>query len=448
MVVRILLPSLVTLWWMLSPSVAVADDPPGARRSAAAPGGVPAAAPIPIVTLRHQRADTYVYYAEFSPDSRQLVSAATEWVDVRIWDVQRGKLKRSYFVMDRVPTAFYARISPDWKKIYVLTGYRRSQIKPEPRGTQMRTLAGAVRVFDVEAERETTPIGRWDSYIPIALNLSKDGRWLAFSRMCQFDFNDVGDGVTTLVDLKTGTRRDFTVNGVYPVFFRNGTRIVVDDERNPVASARPRDSRVLLMDTVSGKILASVDCPDPTRVFSIGGKRDTLISPDESTLAIPMGGKTGAPIEIWWVRSDNLELLHKIVLPGDNMSAGWKTGRFTPDGAYYIIVDFSGTVWVWDVAKRKPVHQWRHLNPSRANIVRSHGVSFTMRPDSTMMAMIWPMRPQRFCELTLVELPTGRLVARRRIPCRGVSCMTYSPDGKQLALGTRGAVLWLDLSRY
>jgi hypothetical protein len=66
-----------------------------------------------------------------------------------------------------------------------------------------------------------------------------------------------------------------------------------------------------------------------------------------------LGGKKGAPTEIWFRDPRTLEDRGRLVGAGDPEKYGWTQGLFTFDSSRFITFDGTGQALIWDVAGRK-----------------------------------------------------------------------------------------------
>src|SRR5262249_22786317 len=111
---------------------------------------------------------------------------------------------------------------------------------------------------------------------------------------------------------------------------------------------RSTKSSLRLLELASGKELAKLDCPEKERYFSAGS-----FSPDGVLLPVHLGGKKGAPVEVWFLDAKTLENRDKLIGTGDPDGRGFSTGVFTRDGKRFVILDGIGNILLWNVAGRK-----------------------------------------------------------------------------------------------
>src|SRR5262249_20094755 len=77
------------------------------------------------------------------------------------------------------------------------------------------------------------------------------------------------------------------------------------------------------------------------------------LSPDGAVVSVALGGKKGAPLEVWFFDARTLQARGKLTGKGDPERYGWGGGLFTPDGKRFVAFDSVGNVLVWDVAAQK-----------------------------------------------------------------------------------------------
>src|SRR5207245_1691493 len=82
--------------------------------------------------------------------------------------------------------------------------------------------------------------------------------------------------------------------------------------------------------------------------FSLGE-----LSPDSTLVTVSLGGKKGAPLEVWFLDTKTLQLRGKLIGSGSPHDYGWGPGHFTRDGKHFIAIDRSEHALVWNVAEQK-----------------------------------------------------------------------------------------------
>ena len=190
-----------------------------------------------------------------------------------------------------------------------------------------------------------------------------------------------------------------------------------------------KDEWLHLWDTATGKLV---------RRLPESGVTAIAFSPDGKFLAVAIRSRTSGKnlLHLWNLEKDMWQ-------PIEDPYRVWSILAFTPDGKTLIargaitlpdgktlIARGAMTLAAWDVATRKPI-------PKDAEADDSVSL-FTVAPDSKSIAAI-------SADAETVSVTAIATAARREFTRKGssFSAIAYSPDGKHLAVGTPGALVFL-----
>jgi WD40 repeat protein len=404
-------------------------------------------APNLIASLVHPDRKANVFGVRFSPDGQRLFTSGYPSGVVQIWDWSaKTEVRRIETPPGSRGSAEYATLTPDWKTLYVPVDKR--TVKPIERdGKRLHRIeyAGAIRVWDVTSGKEQAPLESPEGSAPVHAVMSSDGRSLVSVERPSYD---AGPGVqvkdTTVVwDLGSRQRRKLCDGFAVPHFSPDGKTVGVS-----ITDHEAKKSVVKLLELATGNELASALCPDKDRYFSIGD-----FSPNGSLVAVNLGGKLGAPAEVWLLDGKTLTDRGKFLGDGEEKSYGWSRGRFSPDSRSFVVLDGLGHAHLWDTTAGKVIRTF--------DVGAGLAQQLAFSPDGATVAVARfpPFDPAlaRAREVDPLDLPQPRVTLldlagtrdpRVLISRHGfVGGLAFSPDGKTLALGSAGAVHLFDLAR-
>lgn len=399
-------------------------------------------APNLIASLPHPDRKAGVYSAAFSPDGARLLTAGYPSGIVQIWDVARKQEIRRILTPPANRSADYVELTPDWKTLYVTAQKR--VVKPFQRdGKRLYRFdfTGSVCVWDVATGAEKEPLMPPAGSAPRYGKLTPDGRLLVCVEERSYEAADQQPNAVTVVwDLAAGKRRQLCDSAAFPAF-------ASDSKTVAVISGRAGTSVVKLLDLANGKAQAAVNLAEKERSFALGP-----FSPDGATVAVYVGGKKGAPTEVWFLDGRTLADRGKLIGEGDPKDYGWSSGLFTPDARRFIAVDGVGNILVWNVAGHRLERTIRYGDAWTATL--------RVSPDSKTVAVAWLPRwdrqalgndpdPQDLPQprVTLIDLG-GNAPPRVLIAPHGyIASLAYSPDGTLLACGAAGATHLFDVRK-
>jgi WD40 repeat protein len=170
------------------------------------------------------------------------------------------------------------------------------------------------------------------------------------------------------------------------------------------------DSKVALYDTRSGQRL-TLFTPDERHT----GGAFLRFSPDGALLAFASGDPARATV--WDVRKNKR-------IAWMQHSNGPEEIAFLPNSNVLAVANWQGVVFLWDY-RRDPNPDPRKLERWRPHNGAVGSVAFS--PDSKTLATSGEDHT-----LKLWNMATRREMVRLKIPTRGVSFLTFSPDGRTL----------------
>ena len=408
-------------------------------------------------SLVHPDRRSNIIMLRFSPDGRKLFTAGSPSCVVQLWDVaSRTELLQIATPRQHIVHHF-AQLSSDWRTLYAPM-IRRSSNHVDGAGEtgQRFDHRGKIGVWHLDSGRQRAPIVLEPKTVPVSLWLSPDDQFLVYAAESSERRGDVlSSGATHVLRLRDGSRRKLSDGKVTPVFLGDSRRVAVS-----VTGVRGGGDRyassIQILDLATGKQVASLACPDELRYFSFstyfpGG----MISPDRSTLAVMLGGKPWSPVEVWFVDSATLRVKGKLTSEPRDKYGGWGYGTFSPDGTRFVLLGSNGRLLVWNLVQQR-------LERAIETGVRvgSFHWSLAVSPDSTFVAFACMESegdrsfrrnpdPRDFPQprVHLFRLDDGSKIEALVAPHGWVGGLRFSPDGKQLAFGSAGAVHLFDLAR-
>ncbi len=340
----------------------------------------------------------------------------------------------------------YYALTPDFRTLFV-PQVTESVKRSERDGKKLTRIdyTGVIRAWDLQIGQEKESLTPPEGMAPAGLIVSPGGRYLICVERSSYFTSDIWPTYTTVAwDLAAGKKIKLGDKSLNMSFTRDGKVAVARYIDHPTNS-----SALILIDLATGKELAKVDSPGKGWFFSL-----PRVSSDGTIIAIEVGGKRGAPIEVWFFDARTLEKRGRLTGKCHPDSNGWGVGKFTPDSKHYIELDGVGNALVWNFAERK-LEQTLPLGSGVA------ALQMAISPDSKTLAVGWspPADPEVADQtepeprdlpqprVSLIDL-TGKAPPRMLIAPNGrVGNLVFSPDGKTLAFGSSGAVRLFDLTK-
>lgn len=392
-------------------------------------------------TLVHPDRKAVLGSITFSADGARLFAAGYPSGVVQVFDVAgRKELRRIETPSGLRGTDRYALLTPDWKTLYVPTETQRvKSAEVDGKSVTQVEFTGVVRVWDMTTGDELAPLRPPEGSGAMFARLSPDGKTLVCSERPNFnvDSGKRPSNVTAVWDLATRTRRKLGDGFQVPVFNPRDRAMIVQ-----------QTDAVRVLDAATFREQAELKYPDKDRRFF-----PICVAPDGTIVAISVGGKKGAPHEVWFRDAKTLEDRGKFVAEGDAERYGWTSGEFSPDGKHCVLA-LSNRAVVWDVKSQKVA---RTVTFETANHTGSDAV---FSPDGRLAAVSWIPKfevngrnrdpdPQDYPQPRVAVFETtGDAAPRTFIAPHGfLGGLAFSPDGKTLAFGSCGGVHLFDLTK-
>jgi len=402
-----------------------------------------------------------VHSAHFSPDGRRIVTSSSDGT-AKVWDATRGELLATLDAGSPIQAPTLAEFSPngrlivtaigptakvwdanDFSPLATLDGLRQriKAFKIDPRtsdiftygqdGVLSRWSDGGKLLFSVPAHQPDS----YNQYLsPLAL--ASDGEtiltasgdqtakvWQAKTGRLLLSVNP-GDGFVFSTAISPDGRQFVTSNdgAVVRIWnIKSGaiTRLLHGHSAAVWFVSFSRDGTYLITSSSDGtaRLWGAWGAP----LFAMVGHVNTVVSaelsPDENRVVTASFDGTA---KIWDKRHS--PLLFDMYESSTTIAQHLKYAQMSQDSAHILTATNTGTLKLWELAGPRVVYQFKI--PDRCCSTAAWS------PDETQLAVALERTA------TLLELPSGkiRFIADNPTP---ISTMGFSPDGTQLAIGSR-----------
>ena len=361
---------------------------------------------------------------QFSEDSKTLVNLGSWGGGISTLNIETGKVDRRDFEghkSERIELPESYAITHDKAAVGKKDG--RIHLWDTTTGKKLFSLKGHIHLsilpFDKPAFRPLPTQGKRTNHV-LALAFSSDGTRLA---------SGGGDATVRLWDL---TSKESTILQKHT----DWTNVLAFSANGKMLASGSTDKTVQLWNTDTGELMA-------TFTGHLNGIIALAFSPDGDTLA---SGSADGTIKFWNTQTGDPLTTH---ITGHTKSA--KSIAFFKDSTTLVSAAFNGIITFWDLktARGSTNHGTAHSDWLRTSAFSPDGTQFASV--GTKSSMIFDLgvglmhsygwwKPDPL--VRLIDVSTGRETATLK-ERSGPSNLTFSPDGKTVAFGSRGRIrLW------
>ncbi len=290
------------------------------------------------------------------------------------------------------------------------TGKKLSTLRGHPEKIQTPLLEGIDETFqlDIDNRKLNVEIVPMDQVNFVsALAFSPNGTRLAS-----------GSADTTVRLWDTATNNEVAILQKHTSFIN----VLAFSPDGKMLASGSSDETVMLWNTSTGALLA-------TLTGHVNSINTLAFSPDGSTLA---GGSTDGTIRFWNTETGDL------LPPRITEHTDWVEVAFSKDGTTLAGVNLKGVITSWDL--KTLLKTGSHTTGDQGFLMTS-----AFSPDGTKLASIGGT-PDRDRMIRLTDVNTGSELASLTEPSvNAVSHLTFSPDGKTVAYGRFGNIIFCDV---
>lgn len=406
-----------------------------------------------IKTLIHPNKTSGLNGIRFDKNGKRIIAGDYPGGVVAVWDVETAK---------RISTietghgyrgsADYFFVTADWKTLFVARPGKRKFESVEKDGKQMRrwTFDGDIRAWDLTSgELKRTYQHDPPRYVN-AMTFSPDGSKFFTSEWLPGITKDSPNNAASLWDVTTGKFIDLGKNiESYSVFAPDGkTMATASQDKDGHATA------LLLLDTATGKEKLSIPVNEKKGWVNI-----SKFSPDGKVMLV--GHQTFEKDGDWKNFQYRLELLDANGKKFASL-AGEKNEHlpavFAPNGQTLAGYNFRGKprLLLFSIAENRVLKNIRLGTETHDEFAITREPAFS--PDGKQLAIITQVIPEKTVRepdplvlpqprIHLIDVLSGEIRETLVAPQGFSMSLSFSPDGRTLAVGGHGRVLLFDVSQ-
>jgi WD40 repeat protein len=376
----------------------------------------------------------------FTPKGQLFIAGYPSGI-VQLWDLTTGKeVRRIVSPRGLRGSANYALTPADFSSLYVhLDGRKINRDADDPKKPIAVEFHGKVLVWDLATGQPRTPLLPKEGHGVVAGYLSPDGkRLITVERGGYTVGSDPPDDLVRMYDTATGKGWDLGTGYAQAAFSADSRRVYL--ARSNYRSDTGASLEILDND---GKVLATL-----VKIKGLG-LSSSVLSPDGKHLVVE--ASKGRINEPGTLKVFDLKTNKEIASFSSGGDFPFFIPVFSPDGRLLAAGDYNSQVTIWDVGKKAVVRKQKLEG-------KSLSLQIAFSPDSKRLAV--PVRVKTKEPISRdpdpLDLPQPRLflfdLSREGTP-EEIVCphgwpgsVSFSADGKTLALGSRGAVHLFDVS--